>query len=664
MNGYLTVALGGNPNIGKSTLFNLLTGQNQHVGNWPGKTVEKIEGRFTYHGKVIKVVDLPGTYSLSTTSLEETIARDFIVRGKPDVVLAMADATNLERNLYLVLQLMELTPRLVLAVNMIDVAQRQGTRLNINKLTEALGIPVAPISAATGQGIDCLLKTVIKVGEGRLIPAPRVDYGEEIENCVQKLCPLLESTALNWPCRWTALKLLENNRDVVEELKGAGCPEVFKQAGICQELLGQGSQKKIIAALYRFAQKITSEVVTYPHRCRKNFTEKMDSIILHRLAAFPIMLVLLGTVFAITLFGAAPFSNWLGILFSWLAEKTREILIYWKTPWWITGLLADGLITGVGAVISVMLPTMAIFFVIFALLEDTGFVPRLAFITDRPLKAIGTQGKHCVSCLLALGCSIPAVYSTRIMTGSHRLLALLTSPLLPCNGRLGVMLAITSAFFGRRAPFLLMALLAIAAAAVLAGTFLLRGIFLRGDNPGFVLELPPFRLPRLHPVITRTLHEKVWHVLSRATLLAAPMTVIIWLLSNLPLSAPITGRLTDFLAPVGLFFGLDGKTLVATLYALPAKEVALGALAITNGLATSLGDSAALENYLLANWSDLQAFTFLVFFMLYLPCAYTIAIIYRETKSLKWTIISVFLPLFMALVITWIVYQTGLLFGC
>ncbi len=666
MNGSLTVALGGNPNIGKSTLFNFLTGKNQHVGNWPGKTVERVEGRFTYHGKLIKVVDLPGTYSLNADSLEEMIARDFLLREKPDVVLAMADATNLERNLYLVLQLMEITPRLVLAVNMMDVAQRQGTRIDADKLSAALGIPVVSISAATGQGIDGLLKTVVEVGEGLLTPHPRVYYGQEIERCLEKLGALLESVAIDWPRRWTALKLLENNRAVEEELKSAGRPEILEQAALCRELLGPAPQSKIIAALYRFAHQIAAEAVAGQNNGKKTLTEKLDGIILHRLAAFPIMLATLGTIFAITLFGAAPLSDWLGALFAWLAETAKNVLVSWQAPFWLVGMLVDGLITGLGAVISVMLPTMAIFFVIFALLEDAGFVPRLAFLMDRPMKAVGSQGKHCVSCLLAFGCSIPAVYSTRIMAGSHRLLAMLTCSLLPCNGRLGVMLAATGVFFNSYAPLVMMALIALAAAAMMAGTFLLHRIFFRGDNPSFILELPPYRLPRLRPVIVRTLREKVWHVLSRAALLAAPITVTIWLLSNLPAgpSPTITQQLARLLEPAGLFFGLDGKTLVAALYALPAKEVVLGALAITNGLSSSLGGSAVLENHLLARWSGLQAFTFLVFFMLYLPCTYTAAVIYKESRSVQWTLLGIFLPLVMALAITWTVYRVGLLLGC
>lgn len=663
MNDYLTVALGGNPNIGKSTLFNLLTGQNQHVGNWPGKTVEKVEGTFRASGKTIKIVDLPGVYSLNDGTLEEAIARDFLLREKPDVVLAMADATNLERNLYLVLQLMELTPHLVLAVNMLDVAQKQGLTIDISKLSAALGVPTVSISAATGQGIDCLLETVIRVGEGALTPAPRVDYGKEIETCLQKLGGLLETAAIDWPPRWTAVKLLENNPAVTAALRKAGHLEILKEAAACRELVGPSGERKIIAALYGFAHRVAREAVAGRNQKGKTFTEKLDDLVLHRLAAFPLMIALLGIIFAVTLFGAAPLSDGLAAFFAWLAGKTKAIFVSSGAPWWVAGAVVDGLITGTGTVISVMLPTMAIFFVIFALLEDAGLVPRLAFITDRPLKAVGSQGKHCVSCLLALGCSIPAVFSTRIMTGSHRLLAMLTSPLLPCNGRLGVMLAITGAFFGMRAPFVMVALIALAAAVMMVATFLLHRIFFRGDNPGFVLELPPYRLPRLCPVMIRTLRINVWPVLTRAALAAAPMTAAIWLLSNLPAgSAPsVTARLADLLEPVGLFLGLDGKTLVAALYALPAKEVVLGALAITNGLSQGLEGSAALESYLLARWSGLQAFTFLVFFMLYLPCAYTTVVIYKESKSLKWTALALFLPLALALAVTWAVYHLGLL---
>jgi len=668
MSSCLTVALGGNPNIGKSTLFNTLTGQCQHVGNWPGKTVERTKGYLTYKGQKIKLVDLPGIYGLNTSSPEELIARNFILYEKPDVVLAMVDATNLERNLYLAMQFMELTPRLVLAVNMMDMAQKQGLEINTSRLSTALGVPVVPIVAATGQGTDLLLETIVQVGNGILYSNPHVNYGTQIENYICGLSDMLDIAGINeWPRRWLAVKLLENNKDVVEKLRSRGCREILQQAAVYRNLVGSRYQSKITGALYCLSQRVTQEAVTRINNHRVDITGRLDNIILHRLAAFPVMLALLGIIFTITIFGASPLTELLENLFNWLAVGVKNILDYLKAPFWIAGPLVDGLIVGVGTVVSVMLPTMAIFFILFALLEDSGFVPRLAFIMDRPMKTVGSQGKHCISCLLAFGCSIPAVVSTRIMSGSHRLLAILTSSILPCNGRLGVMLAITGVFFGPWAPLVMVALIVIAAGVMMLSTFLLHITFLRHESPGFVLELPPYRLPCLRGLIMRTLRKQVLHVMVRATLIAAPMTVLIWLFSNLPAgiqtSTTITEQLAAWLNPVGLILGLDGRALVAILYALPAKEIVLGALAVTSSLASNLGGSAVLGDYLLDHWTALKAFTFLVFFMLYLPCTYTTVVTFKETGSLKWTLTGMLVHLSMALITTWVVYRTGLLIG-
>lgn len=667
MSNCLTVALAGNPNIGKSTLFNTLTGQCQHVGNWPGKTVERSEGYLTYQRQKIKLVDLPGIYGLNTSSPEELIARNFILYEKPDVVLAMVDATNLERNLYLALQFMELTPQLVLSVNMMDAAQKQGLEINTGRLSTALGVPVVPIVATTRQGIELLLKTIVQVGNGNLHPQPHVNYGSPIENHIRDLNNMLDLAGINeWPRRWMAVKLLENDQEIVEKLRTCGYREILQEAAY-KNLDGSCYQSSITGALYRLSQNITQEAVTRTNDHQVDITERLDNIILHRLAAFPVMLALLGMIFTITLCGASPLTELLGNLFNWLAVGAKNILDYLKAPFWITGPLVDGLIVGVGAVVAVMLPTMTIFFILFALLEDSGFVPRLAFIMDRPMKTAGSQGKHCISCLLAFGCSIPAVVSTRIMSGSHRLLAILTSPILPCNGRLGVMLAITGFFFGPRAPLVMVALVAIAASVMMLSTFVLHITLLRDKNPGFVLELPPYRLPHLRGLIARTLRQQVLHVLVRATLIAAPVTVLIWLFSNLPAgiqtSTTITEQLAAWLKPAGLLLGLDGRTLVAILYALPAKEVVLGALAITNSLASNLGGSAVLGDYLLAHWTALKAFTFLVFFMLYLPCTYTTAVTLKETGSLKWTLTGLLLHLSTASITTWAVYKIGVLIG-
>lgn len=606
----LTVALCGNPNTGKSTLFNALTGRSQHVGNWPGKTVEKAEGKCCLQGRWLKIVDLPGTYSLAARTTEEIIARNFILGGKPDVVVAVVDATSLERGLYLVLQILELVTNVVVALNMMDAADQAGLSIDTNILRESLGVPVVPVSAATGRGLQEMVAAATAVAVDK--PAsPK---------------PASREKGPGWPVTVTAIQLATRR--------------------------------------HQLARKIARAAVTW-QKPPRDLTRRIDQVVTHPWLAVPVMLALFLGVLTITIYGASPFTELLDRFFNLLARETTALLLSLHAPPWISGPLVDGLIVGVGAVISVMLPTMTIFFILFALLEDSGFIPRLAFNLDRVMQAVGSQGKHCLTCLMGYGCNIPGVMSARILEGRHRTLAILTNSLIPCNGRLGVILPLSALFFGERGSWVTLSLLLLSLATVMLATAFLSLTVLRGENPPFLLELPPYRRPQIKRVLERTLREKVFHVLVRASLVAAPMTLLIWFLSNYPVGAgpdhTFTGKLVRLLGPAGHLLGLDGRALVAMLYALPAKEIVLGALAITGGLASSLQGSPAVGDFLRSTWSPVTAYTFLVFFMLYLPCAYTASVIYKETRNLRWTAWGLLLPLALAVMASLAVHRLATL---
>lgn len=402
-------------------------------------------------------------------------------------------------------------------------------------------------------------------------------------------------------------------------------------------------------------------------RTAGDFSARLDRVVTGRWFAFPLMAVLFGAVLWLTMFGAAPLSALLDRGFSAAAALAEAGLRSAGAPGWILGPLVDGMLVGVGKVISVMLPTMAIFFVLIALLEESGLVPRLAFNADRLFQAAGTQGKHCLSCLAGLGCNVPGVMSARIMKEPHRTIAVLTNSLVPCNGRLGVILPLSLVFFGSGGVGVVAGILLISAAAMLLGTLFLSRVVFRGVQPGFIMELPPYRWPDFRTVVLRTLRERVIQVLGRAVTVAAPVTILIWFMANYPAGAGFegtaAGRLTAFLGPLGTPLGIPGHALTAVLFSLAAKEIVVGALAITGGLAASLRGSGADPASLLAGWSALEAFNFLLFFTLFMPCLLTAMTMFRETRSWRLTALGLALPFGLAYLFTLASYRIGLVLG-
>jgi ferrous iron transport protein B len=602
------------------------------------------------------------------------------------VVVNVVDATSLERNLNLTLQLLELTDKVVVVLNLMDQVRRQGCEIDVEVLEAVLGVPVVSTVATEGEGLPQLKAALVEVAEGHRQTHPAsVDYGLTVEGYVQSLEADLAKLGINGQSRWIAIRLLEDDPEIIEGFKSgklSACtlsedtpvayPEslqaLVRRADRLREATRPDARVEIVRRRYEFAHDIVQRTFRRKRPVEQSLTERADRIITHRVWSWPIMLAILVVVLWITIQGANVPSEMLGAAFAWLAEGVREILGHLHAPWWVIGSLVDGLIIGTGTVVAVMLPPMLIFFTAFSLLEDIGFIPRVAFNMDRLMRAVGSQGKHTMVAMMSFGCNVTGVLSCRIIENAKdRIVAIVTSPLILCNGRFGAGLALVILFFGDRALAVTLVYLAISVGAMLFATWVLNRLFFRTEPGGFVMELPPYRKPKWGQVIRRSLVHQVGHTMGRAVMIAAPAMLIIWSLSNLPPDSPFeqtaAGHMVSMLDPLGRPFGLTGEMLTSLVFTLPAKEIVISSLAMTYGLQTTLADSQTILSHLVGNWTPLVAFSFITFYMLYLPCLVTVWATWKETRSLKWLLMSLLVSMTMASIITFIVYQGGRLLG-
>ena len=653
----LTVALAGQPNVGKSTVFNLLTGLDQHVGNWPGKTVEQKTGTFDYHGTTFRLVDLPGTYSLTANSQEEVIARDYIIRERPDVVIAVVNAASLERNLYLVAELLSLPARVLVGLNMVDVATSEGVRIEPNVLEAALGVPVVPMTAAKNIGLHDLVEKVDLLARGEVTYQPsepeiRADHREVLQGLYDLVADYVPPI---YPADWVALKLLEGDIEITEMMQMRCLPQ-DRWDQVHQILMAHEDAFLAVASgRYEWVGRMIRAAVTRPRAGQITRTEQLDRWTTHPLWGLVVLAGILGIVFGLTFAIGTPLQNFLdtyvvgglaGLLSGWLAGA----------PAWLNGLVVDGMIGGAGTVIT-FLPILLIFFAALALLEDMGYMARAAYVMDRFMHMMGLHGKSFMPLFLGFGCNVPAVVGTRIIDSRRaRLLTILLAPLVPCAARMAVVVVIAPIFFGKAALFVALGLvLATLSILAIVGVLINRWV-LKGERAAFIMELPLYHKPN-----ARTIGIQVWQngaeFLKKAGSLILFMSVIVWALSSLPngdIQTSYLARAGQALAPIGSLMGLNWEMVVALLTSFVAKENSIATMGILLGSGENVTSlSTALSGML----TPAAALAFLVVQMLFIPCVATVAVIKQESKSWGWTLFSIGLLLALSLAGGILTYQ-------
>lgn len=715
--GPLTIAVAGNPNSGKSTLINAIAGSRLHVGNWPGVTVEKKEASFEHAGREIRLVDLPGTYSLSPYSQEEIVARDYLASERPDVVVNVVDATNLERNLYLTVQLLELGIPVVMALNIYDEAQTKGYRIDVRGIEERLGIRVIATSATKAEGLAELLEAAVAAADGGAATRPALlSYGTDIDRAALAVADALERlaprAAERYPRRWLVLKLMEGDARVLEELQLDRFALLDVPLEHLREAHGTDIESLVTEARYSLATGLTREVLEKPALAKKELTERIDRIVLNRFLGIPIFLAAMWIVFKLTFDVSAPFGDWIDAMTNGPFKRWASALLgAVGAPEWTVSLVNDGIISGVGFVL-VFVPVIFAMMFFITFLEGSGYMARAAFVMDKAMHAMGLHGKSFIPMVLGFGCNVPGIYATRTLESQRdRVLTALLIPLMSCGARLPVYVLFVGVFFPQRPGTVIWSLYVIGIVLAIAMGVVFKRTLFRGQAPAFIMELPPYRMPSMRSLCLHT-WEKGKHFLYKAGTYILAVSIIVWFLLNLPWGVEhkkdsYLGKagqvMAPALAPLGfgtweaassLITGVIAKEIVVgtmgEIYA-PSKNAEAEAptlgedlkeIVISFGTAvkqsaanvlstfgiSSLSfeeeeDRSALKDAIRGVFTPLTAFGFMVFVLLYMPCMVVAIAMRQEFGGWKWFGVAFAYQTALAWSMALLVYQGGRLLG-
>lgn len=670
------IALAGNPNVGKSTVFNALTGLHQHTGNWPGKTVSNASGYFTFNNLTYKIYDLPGIYSILAHSEEEFVARDFICFGDSDVVVIVCDAGCLMRNLNLVLQVCEITDKVVVCVNLLDEAKKKKIDVDLNKLSDLLGVRVVGTSARSNVGLDELLSNIdLTFGESR--KSKKVRYNQYVEDAIKVISDaiILDDSSINK--RWVALNLLRDDgllRDKIEEelmidLSDEKIDNSIKQA---RTLLLDGDitiseiDDVLTESINNEASLISSKVVSYLNKDYAKKDRRLDKILTKKSTGIPIMIILFAFIFWLTIAG----SNYPSMLLQGVLFKFENVLFnffsYLHIPNFVNEALTHGVYRVLAWVVSVMLPPMALFFPLFTILEDIGYLPRIAFNVDGIFKKCKTCGKQALTMAMGFGCNAVGVSGCRIIDSPReRLIAILTNSFVPCNGRFPILISIITMFLvGVEGGFwnsllgvlILMMVIGFGIFMTFVTSSVLSKTLLKGVPSSFTLELPPYRRPQYGKVIVRSIFDRTLFVLGRAITVAIPAGLVIWCLANININGgSLLSILSNVLDPLGKLLGMDGVILLAFILAFPANEIVIPIIIMSymsTGNLVDISNLSTLREVLVSNgWTWVTAVFVMLFSLMHWPCSTTCLTVKKETSSIKWTILSIVIPTFCGVVI-------------
>jgi ferrous iron transport protein B len=653
--GRVTVALAGQPNVGKSTVFNLLTGLSQHVGNWPGKTVERKEGAYSHNGREVQLVDLPGTYSLSANSVEEVIARDYIIKESPDVVVAVVNAASLERNLYLVAELLSLPSPVIVAVNMMDVANRHGVKLEPEVLEAALGVPVVPMVATKNKGVRELAEAIDRLAaDGSLYEPRRPEIREDHADILRQIKQLVVDYVPDpYPPDWISIKLLEGDDEILEMMQERLPDDVWGRVhGILHA--HEDAVLSVASGRYEWIGRMTRAALTRPGMGQITLTERLDRWATHPLWGVVVLASILGLVFWLTYYVGAPLQALLEeYVVGGSAQLAERALA--GAPVWVASLAVDGIIGGAGTVLT-FIPILLIFFAFMGLLEDVGYMSRAGYVMDRFMHLMGLHGKSFMPLFLGFGCNVPAVMGARVIESRRgRLLTIILAPFVPCTARMMVLAFFTPLFFGSAAPLVAWGLVGMSLSVLAVSGVVINKVAFRGELSAFIMELPLYHVPNW-----RTIGILIWQrsvaFIKRAGTVILVVSVVLWALSALPtgeIESSYLAALGRLLEPLGSLMGLSWRMMVALFSSSVAKENAIASLAVLYGE----GGQQALTDVLPQVLTPAAALSYLVVQMLFIPCVATVATVFQESNSWRWTLFNLLLMLVVSFGLAILVYH-------